>query len=334
MKKSFEYLGKTVNTQYYDDLNGFDEELYNKIVSEFYSKDYDKMVKQLKGVLFNNKVMINHIYEYFFEEVANDTVLHNSRWSINEALASKDVMSLMFNKIKEKPKVFGDIIDVKSVKTCFRIGNVGIASKASNFPLKECNRILRDYTTGNKKLYIDTSAGWGVRMLSSAANDINYIGFDVNTKLIPKLELLGDLIKQFKPNWNYKIIPNGSEIYVPELENKADIMFTSPPYFFLEDYRNGKQSATEDTSYEDWCKNFLKPTIENSYKYSANGSYMLFNIKDYKDFDMESKSKEYGIAAGYEFVGYTSLKNIQRVIKKDDKNILMDNSEDIIVFKK
>lgn len=75
-------------------------------------------------------------------------------------------------------------------------------------------------------------------------------------------------------------------------------MLTSPPYFFLEDYRYGNQSCNENTSFDDWCTNFLYPTMDNSFKY-AGDSPVIINIKDYKGFDMVARTKNYATSKGY-----------------------------------
>ena len=90
-------------------------------------------------------------------------------------------------------------------------------------------------------------------MLSSLKHNINYYGTDPNFMLVKKL---------IKINKNYKIVNNldtscdptghaslitdircqGSEIFIREWTGKMGMIFSSPPYYRLEDYKIGEQS--------------------------------------------------------------------------------------------
>ena len=73
----------------------------------------------------------------------------------------------------------------------------------------------------------------------------------------------------------------GSEIFVKELENTIDVSFTSPPYFNLETYSNDNGASTNNVNdYNKWIEEFVKPTIENTYKYLKIGGYAMINIKN------------------------------------------------------
>lgn len=169
-------------------------------------------------------------------------------------------------------------------------------------------------------------------MLAAAAMDMNYVGFDVNPKLLKKLRALGKEIRSIKPDWKFHLVEHGSEIMFPRLRGQADFMLTSPPYFCLEDYKHGTdQSYRQGVSYEQWCSSYLRPLMRNSFRYCKLGTYCLINIKDFAQYDLVRKTVKYGKKAGFKFVGYDTLKlgSIKKGIHE-----LRNMDEPVLVFRK
>lgn len=330
-----EHLGKTIQTQRFKQL--YPNEM-KYIRENLHNVDFDAVDFELGNVLLHGKRIIGNIYIYYFEKLAYDTVIHTTRWSINQILENDYLLSLFIGIIYDKPKVFNNNDLIANFKDSTRIAGKGIAGKPTNFPLGVCIDMLKKYklNTTESSVYIDTSCGWGVRMLASAICNMDYIGFDVNTKLIEQLKLFGKHIQKFKPDWNFKIIEHGSEVYVPELENKANIMFTSPPYFDLEVYSNDDaQSVHLFNDYDSWCNGFLKPTLANSYAYAMDGSYVLINIKDFKNYDLGNKTVQYAKNVGFSVYPPDRLLNLSaRYSQSKTNRIKLDNSKPIFVFAK
>lgn len=177
--------------------------------------------------------------------------------------------------------------------------------------------------------YIDPSCGWGVRLLAAAKLGLKYRGFDVNTALLERLEeFAGDIVRR-KP-FDYEIIGHGSEIYRKELKGTGDLVFTSPPYFGLEDYsQDPGQSVAKYPGYEGWKKGFLQPMMKNMFRYLKPGRYCLINIKDYQKFDLIAATQEAAKMAGFEYKGTETLAVISRISIKTE---LITSDEDIQVF--
>ena len=109
------------------------------------------------------------------------------------------------------------------------------------------------------------------------------------------------------------------------------LCFTSPPYFYLEDYKIGNQSCNKDTSYDDWKNNYLEPTIINCYKYLIDTGYLVINIKNFDKFKLEEDTIYLAEKNGFKLIEKITLENITR-IKPDGE---MGNSdENIMVFMK
>lgn len=333
-----EYLGKSVDTKHFDGV--LEPEKIQYVRDNYYTENKDLALKQLKGCLLEGKTNTNHIYNYYFERIAADTIFYITKWSINQALASDELVQLFINKTKINDKVFEGKDLVKDFKTALRLAGKGYASKPSNFPLKECVSILKALQdlSGNGKIYLDPCCGWGIRLLASAILDLDYIGFDVNANLIPKLKELAEDIKTIKPNFRYMIFEQGSQYLVPELIGCVDFCFTSPPYFNLEDYGNNdleKQDSYRTTNYNQWVEMFVNPLIDCLIQYTKPIGKIAFNVKDFKGYPLVQSFTKSSIDRGLMPSGYLSMKNITRVGgSSSGKKTFVDNDEGVYIFSK
>ena len=131
---------------------------------------------------------------------------------------------------------------------------------------------------------MDTSCGFGSRMSAVLLSGANYCGFDPNLELVDKLNECVNFYREnslISNEQKYYVYGCGSEIFKPELCEKFDVSFTSPPYFNLEKYTNDSGASTKNyNNYELWLKEFVAPTIENTYQYLKVGGYAMINIKN------------------------------------------------------
>lgn len=321
------YKGKTLNTKLVTE-DSLEFELIEKVRNEYYREDKGKALENIRRVL-SGQVMTTDIYNYYFDRIANDTVLSTCKWSVNELLENDYLVQLFINKTKTNPKVFkGDLL--QNFKKAIQIGGKGYAKRPTQFPMKTAIECLK---RSQGKVYVDTSAGWGIRMLASAKLGLEYIGFDVNEKLLVKLQELGEDIQTIDPTFKFRLIGQGSEIFVPELEGTADIVFTSPPYFNLEDYgnHNGNGHNLSNASYDDWVGKFLQNTILNIELYLKPNGLVGLNINNITGHALVEDLKNCFSNTGLEFLGHSDLKNINRTKSSGGFN---DNSEKIFWYSK
>jgi len=125
-------------------------------------------------------------------------------------------------------------------------------------------------TLGVKKGILDFSAGWGGRCLAAMSMDLPYVGCDANTKLESTYK---QMIKTYKPDADVKLFFQPSET-VDFSKFSYDLIFTSPPYFMIEEYE--KMPAYK--SKEGFLEKFFIPVIQNSWKYLAKGGHMALNM--------------------------------------------------------
>ena len=202
-----------------------------------------------------------------------------------QALQDKNSMDFILEYVKSKPKFYTGN-EISNVKSFFRNGG-RIAQKVANFCPRNARDIYFRYFQDkdlSKINCLDTSMGFGSRMSSVLLSGANYCGFDPNKELFKKLvEYKIFLQKNNVINENQRcgLYCHGSEQFRPELENLFDVSFTSPPYFNLEKYSDDESESTKNyNNYELWLQCFVKPTIENTYRYLKIGGYAMINIKN------------------------------------------------------
>lgn len=323
------HLGQEMDTVYFMDLP---QNEYKEIVKQMYEKpDFALVRQQILNIYSQNQTLNNYITDYYFKDLMYDTKVWYNKWSISEMLKSKELVELFVKKVTTNDKVFPkDKPLIDNFKTALRLGGKGIASQVPNFPLDIADMIIRAYNVNNN--YYDFSCGWGVRLTSAMKNCVNYYGTDPNYLLV---ERLYDYSKTFKKETysrsNVNIYCQGSEVLIPELENKIGLAFSSPPYFYLEDYRHGNQSWKQGMTYETWLETYMKPTIQNIFIYLINNGYFCMNINNFDKFNLVEDTKRIAEKIGFKLYDCIRLDNIKRVNSVGEFN---DNGERIMIFVK
>ena len=330
-KKEMNVKGKIVKSIYAGNIY---PEKCEQVRKEFIIKDKEKTMKQIENIVLKGKVMTNYIFNYYFAEIAYDTKYYNTPCTVNEVLNNDEWLSFYITNCEAKPNLYKpDKMSLAAGVKVFMQLNTSITRMISNFSLKSAKQLLTKYSDGG--VYLDPCCGWGVRMLAAAALDMEYIGFDVNKPLIDKLNELGNDIKKVKPDFKFTIYEQGSQYYVPELKNKANVILTSPPYFNLEDY-NHRECEENDTitnnDYENWLKDFVAPMLKNCYNYLEDDSYCLMNVKDFNGYTLEDDFAKLGEQAGFIIASDNESYNlVKRASNNRDK---ITGKEKVIVLKK
>ena len=339
--KSITYLGRKFVTSISKPLT--DEEYKEAVDYIMQVPDFKDVEKELKA-LYNGKTKISNITGYYFLHLMYEARNGQDAWSIKEALSYKPIMEYFNGKCAVNEKVFPKSQPLgERFKTAFRLCGIRCARKLPQFPIKTIDELLSLYTKEGDNYY-DFSCGWGARMLSTIKNNRNYFGTDPNYKLINKIkECHTDYNRINNTNTFIDIRPQGSEIFVEEWENKMNFIFSSPPYFNLEIYKNGKQSCDENTNYSDWLNDWMKPTVNNIYKYLKDDGVFAINIKDIimnkTKYSLEKDTIDIITASGFELIDVKELKNIKRTFgsvhwEKHTAGVSDKADEHIFVFKK
>lgn len=117
---------------------------------------------------------------------------------------------------------------------------------------------------------LDFSAGWGGRALAAMSLGIPYVGVDANTKLE---SAYSGLIRMARPAAPVKMVFVPSET-VDFSQYDYDLVFTSPPYFMLEEY----ETMPEYGSKEAFLEKFFRPVVERAWRHLRPGGHMALNM--------------------------------------------------------
>lgn len=327
-----EHKGLTADVMWWEEVT--DEKL-EELRNEYYQKPSKSEVKKELKTISRGGSLISKVNKYYFRDLQARVKKWNSKWAVADVFESNALMGIFLARIhNQNVYTKEDGPDIKKIETALRIGAKGIAAPITNFNIKNIdNLLLSKYNVNNN--YYDYSCGWGVRLLSAMRNNVNYFGTDPNHELY---ERLLELEKDYKSvamfsNSTVDIRNTGSEVLHEDWKNKMGLAFSSPPYFLLEDYQTGEQSAQQDTSYEDWQKLYLRPTFRNIKEYLIDEGYFMINIKDYSKFTLEADSKRIAFEEGFEFIENIPLSPINRYSPKDEK-VIQKSDEYIMVFRK
>jgi len=327
------FKGKNFNTSVYDDTATVED--MQKTKELYYCKpSFIRVQKAFQNLYKNRNLQTKVIIDYYIRKIMNDTILYNAKWSANDVFECLDLYRCFVAKVNKSPKSFPpDQPFWKNLYDAFRLGGAGIAKVPTNFNIRTVINIINKYNINGN--YYDPSCGWAIRLLGALSAKVNYFGTDPNEKLVPELiKIAQDYKKETGAITTTDIRCQGSEIFVPEWEGKIGLIFTSPPYFFLEDYKHGNQSCTINTTYNDWLENFMLPSIKNYDKYLIPNGHIIINIKDYLDFTLEADTIRYFAECGFVLKDNLNFKNNTRIVPVKDGNKLIDNDEKIYVFQR
>ena len=180
--------------------------------------------------------------------------------------------------------------------------------------------IMNIYKFFKAKRILDSSAGWGDRLVAALASDIEYVGVDPSKclrPLYPKIikTLTGDPKK-------FQIISRPFEkITKKDITGKFNLAFTSPPFYDLEVYNseNENQSIMGFNSEESWTEGFLNKLADINIGYLKKGGHFVIYVPEYSGF-MEHMEKRKDVKRlediQYHNTGKTNKKRTIMVWKK------------------
>ena len=143
------------------------------------------------------------------------------------------------------------------------------------------------------KRWLDFSAGWGDRLVGAIACNCFYVGVDPNPCLHPKYQKIIKTLEPSKSQRKYQLYQSPFES-VELKEKDFDLVFTSPPFFELENYtEHQNQSHHKYKTLDGWFKNFLIVSVRKSCDLLVVGGHLALYIADYTKTKYVSKLKKY-----------------------------------------
>mgnify|MGYP003627714525 CR=1 FL=1 len=205
---------------------------------------------------------------YYFQELRAKTKVgkwsHWSAWNDDEKRAK--IIDVDKRIHRNKPKVIGTKTGLSSALR-MSVGSVN--------QFKPYIAVCAVYKKFKPKRVLDTSAGWGDRLIGAMSQNIDYIGIDQNKKLMtPYKKMISDF--EDKSTSNVMMIFEKSQNVDYSKLPKYDLIFTSPPYFNLEKYEG--MEIFKDK--EEFIEKFWRPTIEKAFKYLEKGGNIALNMPE------------------------------------------------------
>lgn len=176
---------------------------------------------------------------------------------------------------------------------------------------------------------LDFSMGWGDRILGAHASKYvkKYVGIDPNISLLKGYINQIDLYNKIGTPMNFSLLPHCAEDSTIAVNDKFDLVFTSPPYFDKEKYdQSERQSYVKYKEFDSWMNDFLFKAIELRTKNLKHGGHLVINISD-----IYTRKKLYKICDGmndyiastkkFEYIGAMGLRMPKRPMSKSSNTV-------------
>jgi len=141
------------------------------------------------------------------------------------------------------------------------------------------------YSKYKPSVVLDPCAGWGGRAVGAAVceNVQHYFGIDINQSLqIPYQNMCTFLNSRSKSKSTTGLIPRISMTIADavtydysQIEPKYDMVFTSPPYYFIEKYSH---NSVYNNSKDKMDEQFYVPLFSQTYLHLLPGGCMALNV--------------------------------------------------------
>jgi hypothetical protein len=217
---------------------------------------------------------IDILSDYFMEEIRLKTKRNNILYSVDEAWHQEKFLKKIFRQLLQKNRITNRVL--RDIIT----QNIAENKLFNPTWAKALLKTVIGNNLKNKK-WLDISAGWGDRLLTAMALDMEYHGFDPNIDLLDghcqMINMFGNKKKHiiyYKP-FEKAILPNV----------KYDVIFTSPPYFNLEVYAPNQkgQSIVDYPNFDDWMVQFMFASLFKAWNHLKIGGFLILHLGDTKE---------------------------------------------------
>lgn len=224
---------------------------------------------------------VDILSDMFLEDIRLESKKSGQEFSVLECWDDKDCLKTILKKSLEYDTINPDTMREAIYNTI---------AEATIFKPSWAKALLKLVMGDPKgKSWLDISAGWGDRLLTAMALDMNYLGFDPNIRLKERHDLM---IKQFG-NGNQKIVYEPFENGV--IDQTFDVILSSPPFFDIEIYAPGQkgQSIESYPSYGQWMAQFLFASLNKAWSHLKEDGYLILHLGDSKTIHMAEATNLY-----------------------------------------
>ena len=250
-------------------------------------------------------------------------------FTLDERLHTKGHQKVSFYEFWNQRKKYMKKPYVKNMLSFYKTRNIDLIRKYkyiynlyfSSISIFRPLMAMEVYGKVKASRVLDFTMGWGGRLIGACAMKLDaYYGVDANIHLRSSYDKMVAFIKEEVPDLPTDIQLQFCDALTVDYSNmKYDTVFTSPPYYNLEQYRGSPPNSRYKTNTQ-WNDDFYKPLFERTYKRLQNGGHYCINIPNHI----------YNDAC----VPILGKCNFQIPMKKRDRHLNGNYNEFIYVWKK
>lgn len=172
----------------------------------------------------------------------------------------------------------------------------GIYHASRELGLFRCTRakslvveIFAGQSTAGKR-WLDMSSGWGDRLLTACALEMDYLGIDPNNNLEYGHSKMIKMFGNGRQRVVYQPFQTAESVNVihadVEKNGQFDLSLISPPFYIIERYRGEGQSTDTYPELNDWIVKFLFKSLHIIWTHLKDGGYLAVNMANLRDCDI------------------------------------------------
>lgn len=213
----------------------------------------------------------NNIVDYYtFTQRLNTKGKYNINYyefitNIDEFKKKKFIQNMLtyYKETKNKNNTKNDYIVLKEVY------NICISAINIIRPIV----YMEIYSKYKPQCILDFCAGWGGAAVAACALNVpKYIGIEINHSLSDPYNNLKTYLNK-KSNTNIELIIDDA-LNIDYTKLNYDLVFTSPPYYFIQKYENNPVYENK----KDMDEKFYKPIFTKTYNGLQKGGHYIINV--------------------------------------------------------
>ena len=247
------------------------------ISEEDVKNDYEMLKNMVTAVEFNERCRVgNNIVDFFtFRERLETRGKYNINFydfftNIEEFKKKKFIQTMLtyYETTKNARGLKNEYVVLKEVY------NICISAINIFRPLVA----VEVYQRFKPTRILDFSAGWGGRAVGAAVCNISYFGIDINAGLHDPYNKMSAFLNSntssSASSFINLLIADAVSFDYSTIVPGYDMVFTSPPYYFIEKYSHNENYASKD----DMDQKFYIPIFSNTYKHLLPGGHFVLNV--------------------------------------------------------
>ena len=235
-------------------------------------------INQLTPLKNGSKTIIKIARQFMYSVIYEREI---EIWNNNQFIKNKGYIQpfLFANRLKYINKLPNQLTDLEIIRGLSYSGQVRAYTAFDNTLMK---RFIEKY---KPQSIFDPCAGWGERLLTAAFYNISYTGQDINKKLEKPYQKLIDHYNL--TNQSVTIVDSS------KTQNKADCLFTCPPYFDTEIYTKDGAENLNQEDFLKWWDTIIKNSYVNIVAFQINQKYkdVLTNVVSNNNYELVEEMK-------------------------------------------